>query len=160
MKILVIKWEIRCLFHTNLAHRLLVREKIDQKQQHQKLWQTCIFLKMFAFNQFHVLMSIQHWCIFKIWIIKFHFLSHKIAIAKRYFSVQLIDFFFLNKTQTALSYMCSTNTTHFLEALLQVPGIDINKPDNELNTPLHYASECGKRLILFCFCFFIESIAI
>lgn len=45
--------------------------------------------------------------------------------------------------QTALSYMCSTNTTHFLEALLQVPAIDINKPDNELNTPLHYAAECG-----------------
>ncbi|XP_055325516.1 uncharacterized protein LOC129579452 [Sitodiplosis mosellana] len=45
--------------------------------------------------------------------------------------------------RTALSYMCSTNTTHFLEALLQVPGIDINKPDNELNTPLHYAAECG-----------------
>lgn len=40
--------------------------------------------------------------------------------------------------------MCSTNVTNFLEALLQVPGIDINKPDNELNTPLHYASECGK----------------
>lgn len=39
--------------------------------------------------------------------------------------------------------MCSTNTTHFLEALLQVPDIDINKPDNELNTPLHYAAECG-----------------
>lgn len=39
--------------------------------------------------------------------------------------------------------MCSTNTTHFLEALLQIPGIDINKPDNELNTPLHYAAECG-----------------
>lgn len=39
--------------------------------------------------------------------------------------------------------MCSTNTTHFLEALLQVPGLDINKPDNELNTPLHYAAECG-----------------
>lgn len=45
--------------------------------------------------------------------------------------------------QTALSYMCSTNTTHFLEALLQAPGIDINKPDNEFNTPLHYAAECG-----------------
>lgn len=48
--------------------------------------------------------------------------------------------------QTALSYMCSTNTTHYLEALLQVPGIDINKPDNELNAPLHYAAECGKPL--------------
>lgn len=27
--------------------------------------------------------------------------------------------------------------------MLQIPGIDINKPDNELNTPLHYAAECG-----------------
>lgn len=56
--------------------------------------------------------------------------------------------------------MCSTNTTHFLEALLQVPGIDINKPDNEMNAPLHYAAECGKRLTVLLFFFFIESIAI
>lgn len=53
--------------------------------------------------------------------------------------------------QTAISYMCSTNITHFLEALLQVPGIDINKPDNELNTPMHYAAECGKCQYLFVF---------
>lgn len=44
--------------------------------------------------------------------------------------------------------MCSTNVTCFLETLLQVPGIDINKPDIELNTPLHYASECGMFLFL------------
>lgn len=44
--------------------------------------------------------------------------------------------------------MCSANATHFLEALLQVPSIDINKSDNELNTPLHYASECGKFIYL------------
>lgn len=49
--------------------------------------------------------------------------------------------------------MCSTNSTNFLEALLQVPGININKPDNELNTPLHYAAECGN--YLFSVVFFI-----
>lgn len=59
--------------------------------------------------------------------------------------------------------MCSTNTTHFLEALLQVPGIDINKPDNELNTPLHYAAECGKfylDFILFFPVFFYFSLVL
>lgn len=40
--------------------------------------------------------------------------------------------------------MCSTNVIQFLEILLHAPGIDINKPDVELNTPLHYAAECGK----------------
>lgn len=55
---------------------------------------------------------------------------------------RLIEYVFF-PLQTALSYMCSTNATHFLEALLRVPGIDINRPDNELNTPLHYAAECG-----------------
>lgn len=53
-------------------------------------------------------------------------------------------YFFSLRFQTALSYLCSTNVTQFLEVLLQTPGIDINKPDIELNTPLHYASECGK----------------
>ena len=40
--------------------------------------------------------------------------------------------------------MCQTNVTHFLEILLQTPGIDINKPDVEKSTPLHYAAESGK----------------
>lgn len=40
--------------------------------------------------------------------------------------------------------MCSTNATPLLDVLLHTPGIDINKADTELNTPLHYAAECGK----------------
>lgn len=46
--------------------------------------------------------------------------------------------------QTAISYICSTNVTEFLELLLNTPGIDINKPDVELNTPLHHAAESGQ----------------
>lgn len=46
--------------------------------------------------------------------------------------------------QTAVSYICSTNVTQFLELLLRTPGIDINKPDIELNTPLHHAAESGQ----------------
>lgn len=31
-----------------------------------------------------------------------------------------------------------------MELLLHTPGIDINKPDIELNTPLHHAAESGQ----------------
>lgn len=31
-----------------------------------------------------------------------------------------------------------------MELLLRTPGIDINKPDIELNTPLHHAAESGQ----------------
>lgn len=30
-----------------------------------------------------------------------------------------------------------------LDILLQFPGLDINKPDNDGNTPLHFAAEWG-----------------
>ncbi|XP_035913218.1 uncharacterized protein LOC118512630 [Anopheles stephensi] len=45
--------------------------------------------------------------------------------------------------RTAISYICSTNLTNFLELFLQLPGIDVNKPDNEGNTPLHFAAQAG-----------------
>ncbi|XP_058838565.1 uncharacterized protein LOC131694135 isoform X2 [Topomyia yanbarensis] len=45
--------------------------------------------------------------------------------------------------RTAISYICSTNLTNFLELFLQIPGIDVNKPDNEGNTPLHFAAQAG-----------------
>lgn len=32
-----------------------------------------------------------------------------------------------------------------LEAILQLQGIDVNKADNEGNTPLHFAAQAGKR---------------
>lgn len=47
--------------------------------------------------------------------------------------------------QTALSYICSTNLTNFLELFLHLPGIDVNKADNEGNTPLHFAAQAGKK---------------
>ncbi|XP_055708315.1 uncharacterized protein LOC129804753 isoform X2 [Phlebotomus papatasi] len=46
--------------------------------------------------------------------------------------------------RTAISYICSTNLTHFLDIFLQLPGIDVNKPDNEGNTPLHFAAQAGQ----------------
>ncbi|XP_052566231.1 uncharacterized protein LOC120420678 isoform X1 [Culex pipiens pallens] len=45
--------------------------------------------------------------------------------------------------RTAISYICSTNLTNFLELFLQLPGIDVNKPDNEGNSPLHFAAQAG-----------------
>lgn len=34
--------------------------------------------------------------------------------------------------------------TKFLELFLQLPGIDVNRADNEGNTPLHFAAQAGK----------------
>lgn len=55
-------------------------------------------------------------------------------------------FFFYHflSPQTAISYICSTNLTNFLELFLQLPGIDVNKPDNEGNSPLHFAAQAGE----------------
>ncbi|KAG5680455.1 hypothetical protein PVAND_009963 [Polypedilum vanderplanki] len=46
--------------------------------------------------------------------------------------------------RTALSYICSTNLTNFLELFLHLPGIDVNKPDNEGNSALHFAAQAGQ----------------
>ncbi len=46
--------------------------------------------------------------------------------------------------QTALSYICVTSFTQILDFLLRLQGIDVNKADNEGNTPLHFAAEAGK----------------
>lgn len=49
--------------------------------------------------------------------------------------------------QTAISYICSNGLVQFLDILLQLPNIDVNKADNEGNTPLHFAAEAGESLI-------------
>lgn len=46
--------------------------------------------------------------------------------------------------RTAISYICSTDLINFLDILLQLPGIDVNKADNEGNTPLHFAAQAGQ----------------
>uniref|UniRef100_A0A336L654 CSON005377 protein n=1 Tax=Culicoides sonorensis TaxID=179676 RepID=A0A336L654_CULSO len=46
--------------------------------------------------------------------------------------------------RTAISYLCSSGLTRFLELILQLPDIDVNKPDNEGNTPLHFAAQAGQ----------------
>lgn len=46
--------------------------------------------------------------------------------------------------QTAVSYICSNGLVQFLDILLQIPKIDVNKADNEGNTPLHFAAEAGE----------------
>lgn len=50
--------------------------------------------------------------------------------------------------QTAVSYICSNGLVQFLDILLQIPKIDVNKADNEGNTPLHFAAEAGEECIL------------
>ncbi|CRL01979.1 CLUMA_CG015369, isoform A [Clunio marinus] len=50
--------------------------------------------------------------------------------------------------RTALSYICSTNLTNFLELFLHLPGVDVNKADNEGNTPLHFAAQAGQTEIV------------
>lgn len=61
-------------------------------------------------------------------------------LANKYLSI-ISEVGFLS--QTALSYICSTNLTNFLELFLHLPGIDVNKADNEGNTPLHFAAQAG-----------------
>lgn len=49
----------------------------------------------------------------------------------------------INLFQTALSYIASNGPLELLELVLQLPGLDVNKPDNEGNTPLHFAAQAG-----------------
>ncbi|KAJ6640541.1 Ankyrin repeat domain-containing protein 33B [Pseudolycoriella hygida] len=53
-----------------------------------------------------------------------------------------------NNGRTALSYICITSYTKVLDFLLQLRGIDVNKADNEGNTPLHFAAEAGQAEII------------
>ncbi|XP_025417093.1 uncharacterized protein LOC112688213 isoform X3 [Sipha flava] len=45
--------------------------------------------------------------------------------------------------RTLLSYMASSGSVEIVEEIFRVPDLDYNKPDNEGNTPLHFASQAG-----------------
>ncbi|KAG4071588.1 hypothetical protein HA402_011742 [Bradysia odoriphaga] len=45
--------------------------------------------------------------------------------------------------RTALSYICVQNLPSVLDFLLRLPGVDVNKPDTDGNTPLHFVAEIG-----------------
>ncbi|KAF6202443.1 hypothetical protein GE061_004842 [Apolygus lucorum] len=49
-----------------------------------------------------------------------------------------------NTGRTAASYFAGNGCLELLEALLDVPDLDINLPDNEGNTPLHFAAQAGQ----------------
>ncbi|KAJ8924735.1 hypothetical protein NQ315_000888 [Exocentrus adspersus] len=51
---------------------------------------------------------------------------------------------------TVLSYVASNGSIDLLEQMLQLPGLDPNKPDNEGNTPLHFAAQAGQIECLNC----------
>ncbi|KAF7280117.1 hypothetical protein GWI33_006374 [Rhynchophorus ferrugineus] len=52
--------------------------------------------------------------------------------------------------RTILSYVASNGSHDLLELILQLPGLDPNKPDNEGNTPLHFAAQAGQVECLNC----------
>lgn len=46
--------------------------------------------------------------------------------------------------QTAVSYMAGNGAASMLELALSFEGVDSNLPDNEGNTPLHFAAQAGE----------------
>lgn len=46
--------------------------------------------------------------------------------------------------QTAVSYMAGNGAASMLELALSFEGVDPNLPDNEGNTPLHFAAQAGE----------------
>ena len=45
--------------------------------------------------------------------------------------------------QTVLSHLVMKNNVALLEKFLKVPVLDVNKSDNEGNTPLHFSAQAG-----------------
>ncbi|CAH1113051.1 unnamed protein product, partial [Psylliodes chrysocephalus] len=52
--------------------------------------------------------------------------------------------------RTILSYIASNGSIDLLEQILHLPGLDPNKPDNEGNSPLHFAAQAGQIECLNC----------
>ena len=42
-----------------------------------------------------------------------------------------------------MSHLCANGMIEMLELLEDIPGIDYNVPDNEGNSPLHFAAQAG-----------------
>ncbi|XP_069679148.1 uncharacterized protein [Periplaneta americana] len=45
--------------------------------------------------------------------------------------------------KTPVSYIVSSGSLPMLKAITQLPDVDLNKPDNEGNSPLHFAAQAG-----------------
>lgn len=50
---------------------------------------------------------------------------------------------FFIKFQAAVSHLCGNGMIEMLDLLDDMPGIEYNLPDNEGNTPLHFAAQAG-----------------
>ncbi|CAH1709900.1 uncharacterized protein LOC114124297 [Aphis gossypii] len=50
--------------------------------------------------------------------------------------------------RTLLSYMASSGNVEIVEEIFRIPDLNYNKPDNEDNTPLHFASQAGQSEIV------------
>ncbi|VVC32591.1 Ankyrin repeat-containing domain,Ankyrin repeat [Cinara cedri] len=50
--------------------------------------------------------------------------------------------------RTLLSYIASSGSVEIFDEIFRVPNLDYNKPDNEGNTPLHFASQAGQSEIV------------
>ncbi|KAL6977968.1 Ankyrin repeat domain-containing protein 33B [Sarracenia purpurea var. burkii] len=48
------------------------------------------------------------------------------------------------RVNTVISYAVLKNCLPIIEKLTKVPGIDVNKPDNEGNCPLHFCAQAGQ----------------
>ena len=45
--------------------------------------------------------------------------------------------------QSPVSHLCANGMIEMLDLLEDIPGIDYNIPDNEGNSPLHFAAQAG-----------------
>ena len=63
---------------------------------------------------------------------------------KEKIGVQCFTTYFLRLNfQSPVSHLCANGMIEMLDLLEDIPGIDYNIPDNEGNSPLHFAAQAG-----------------